>query len=257
MNIWERLKSIFQTDEPVEAVFKPEWIAYLEKNLPLYARLPESLKTALHQKIGYFVRSTFFEGCGDLELSEEMIITVAGQACILIMNHPGEPYPNLKSVILYPSAFKSKTRSVDAMGIVTEKEVVRLGESWSNGTVVLAWDWVLRGAKNIFDGKNVAFHEFAHQLDQENGPSDGVPILSDSEEYHTWSQVLFDEYQELCKKAAKRKRSVMDHYGALNSAEFFAVATESFLEKPKQMRKKHRELFEELRDYYGFDPTEW
>ena len=257
MNVWEKLRSLFGDNQPVEAVFEGEWISYLSSNLPLYARIPQTVKESLHQKIAHFVRSTYFEGCGGLELTDEMIITVAGQACILILNHPGEPYPNLKTILIYPSAFSSVTKSVDPMGIVTEKRVTRLGESWSNGTVVLAWDSVQRGAKNIFDGHNVTFHEFAHQLDQEDGKGDGVPTFPTAQAYHTWSQVLFEEYQELRKKAEKRKRAVMDHYGALNTAEFFAVATESFIEKPKQMKKKHPELFAELKAYYGFDPSEW
>ena len=149
MNIWETLKSIFESEEQIEAVFSDEWRGYLQKNLPLYDRLPTELKEALHRHIARFVRSTYFEGCNGLELSNEMIITVAGQACLLVLNRPRTPYPKLNTVLIYPTAFTSVTRSRDPMGVVTEKEVTRLGESWSNGTVILAWDSVKRGAKNI------------------------------------------------------------------------------------------------------------
>lgn len=100
-------------------------------------------------------------------------------------------------------------------------------------------------------------HEFAHQLDQETGDTDGCPILDQSTNYYTWGQVLSEEYKELVEKTMKHKRSVIDKYGATNPAEFFAVATETFFEKPEQMKNKHPELYEELRSYYHLNPEEW
>ena len=255
--IWEKLKALFGSDEPVEVVFKDEWIVHLVEHLPLYSRFSDELRQKVHEKIARFVATTYFEGCGGLELTDEMILSVAGQACMLIVNHEGDPYPNLKSVLLYPSTFGSKEQRVNEAGVVTSEVVYRLGESWSSGTVVLAWDSVARGARNIFDGRNVTFHEFAHQLDQEDGRADGVPFLEEPQAYHTWGEVLGNGYVKLVDRAERRKKSVMDHYGATNIAEFFAVATESFFEKPRQMNKKHPLLYQELKDYYRLDPLEW
>lgn len=255
--IWETLKEWFLENEPKTVEFKDEWIVYLVDHLPLYSRLPDELRVEVHEKIARFVTTTYFEGCGGLELTNEMVLTVAGQACLLIVNHPGDPYPNLKSVLLYPSAFSSVQKRVNESGVETREVVHRLGESWSNGTVVLAWDSVARGARNIFDGRNVAFHEFAHQLDQENANSDGVPYLADPQAYHTWGEVLGKGYEKLVDKAERGKKSIFDHYGATNIAEFFAVATETFFEKPRQMNKKHPVLYRELKDYYQLDPLEW
>lgn len=256
MPVWDILKRLFQ-DDPAEFVFKEDWKAYLKENLPLYSRFPSELREKLHEKIGQFVATTFFEGCGGLELTNEIILTVSGQACALIVNHEGAPYPNLKSVLIYPSAYSSVQKSWNETGAVTEERVTRLGESWSNGTVVLAWDSVARGAHNIFDGRNVAFHEFAHQLDQEDGSSDGTPFLHSSEAYQTWGAVLSEGYDKLWEKTNKGRKSFLDPYGATNHAEYFAVATEAFFEKPRQMAKKRPELYEELKSYYRLDPREW
>jgi len=186
-----------------------------------------------------------------------MILTVAGQACMLIINHQGAPYPNLKTVLLYTSTFSSTVKGYDINGVVTEREVHRLGESWSNGTVILAWDSVQHGARNIYDGHNVTLHEFAHQLDQETGRTDGVPFLEHHEAYRTWGTVLGYGHEKLVENAERGKKTALVHYGATNIAEYFAVATESFFEKPRQLLKKRPELYKELLEYYKLDPVSW
>ncbi len=257
MSIWENLKALFLGPNPIEAVFKGEWIRYLKQSLPLYSKLPDELKLRLHKKIGQFIATTYFEGCNDLELTDEMILTVAGQACMLVLNHKGSPYPKLNSVLLYPTTFSSSIQDIGPDGTIIERTVHRLGESWGSGTVILAWDSVRHGARNIYDGHNVTFHEFAHQLDSLNGPTDGVPPLYSQEAFVTWCRVLNDGYQQLVDKAERSKKAVLDHYGATNPAEYFAVATEAFFEKPRQLNKKRSELYAALKDYYQLDPLKW
>lgn len=257
MQKWEDLKDWLFGNDTVEVVFQERWEGYLVANLPLYARLPEALKGRLHHKIGQFVATTYFEGCGGLELTDEMILTVAGQACLLTVNHEGAPYPKLNTVLLYPSTFHSTVTERDALGIVTERKVARLGESWSNGTVVLAWDSVTHGARNIYDGHNVTFHEFAHQLDQANGHTDGVPELDTVAAFRTWAAVFSAEYANLLDKVEAGRKTVLDYYGATSISEFFAVATESFFEKPVQMEKKLPDLYAEMRAFFGINPVEW
>ena len=255
--IWQKLKALFGGDVAVTEVFRDEWIALLEKNVPLYARLPEELRLRLHERIGRFIATVRFEGCGGLELTEDMIITVSAQACLLLIHREGAPYPKLKAVYLYPSTFHSVQRRVSALGIVTEGEVHRLGESWGRGTVVLAWDSVAQGARHITDGENVTFHEFAHQLDHEDGPTDGAPALPSRSAYRSWSRVFHENYADFQHLAEDGKKTVLDTYGATNPAEFFAVATETFFEKPQQLFQKRPEMYEELRKYYGVDPRAW
>ncbi|MGE9297048.1 MAG: zinc-dependent peptidase [Puniceicoccales bacterium] len=257
MSVWETLKSIFSHAEPRKIEWRPEWNEYLQRNLPLFQLLPTEMQQRLREKTMRFVATTRFEGCGGLELDDEIILTIAAQAALLVINQPGTPYARLTTVLVYPTAFGSFARTQDQAGVMHEGIVTRLGESSDNGTVALAWDSVQRGARNIFDGHNVTFHEFAHQLDQADGSTDGTPTLPEKLAYQTWGHVLTTEFDHLREMAEKQQKSVIDYYGATNHAEFFAVATESFFEKPEQMRRKHPELYEELKAYYQLDPAEW
>jgi Mlc titration factor MtfA (ptsG expression regulator) len=225
-------------------------------NVPLYNRLPDSLKEQLHGLVNIFLAEKNFEGCGGLELTNEIKVTIATQACILLLNRRTKYFPKLGTILVYPHTYVAKTVSSDGT-ITIDGQSVRLGESWQNGPVVLAWDSVKGGTLNITDARNVVLHEFAHQLDQEDGTADGAPILERRSRYAAWARVLSSEYEGLQKKKRKHRRSVLNKYGATNPAEFFAVATETFFEKSKQMEKKHPELYDELKNYYKLDPTKW
>lgn len=255
--IWQKIKDLFGHGESAEAVFKDEWIALLKENVPLYSCLPEEMRPQLHERISRFISTTRFEGCNGLELTEEMILTVAAQACMLVLHRKGEPYPKLRNIYLYPDTFSSVQKSRNALGVVTEAEVHRLGESWESGTVILSWSSVEHGARNINDAKNVTFHEFAHQLDHEDGSTDGAPGLPSREAYRSWARVFQENYVDFHEMLEKGKKTLLDPYGATNPAEFFAVVTETFFEKPKQLRRKRPELYEEMREYYGVDPETW
>ncbi|MEP2777665.1 MAG: M90 family metallopeptidase [Luteolibacter sp.] len=255
--IWNKIRKLFSEAEHAEEVFKEEWRELLVANMPLYSRLPDEVRERLHERIARFIGSTRFEGCNGLELTEGMILTVAAQACMLVLYRDGEPYPDLRNVYLYPTTFSSVQKSRDALGIVTEGEVHRLGESWHTGTVILAWDSVDQGARNIHDARNVTFHEFAHQLDHEDGDTDGAPALPSREAYRSWGRVFRENYSDFLKSVGAGKRTLIDEYGATNPAEFFAVATETFFEKPRQLRKKRPELYAEMQGFYGVDPAEW
>ena len=162
-------------------------------------------------------------------------------------------YPDLETILVYPSTFVSKQTRRDGY-VVVEEENARLGESWSRGLVVLAWDSVLRGTANMHDGHNVVLHEFAHQLDAEDGDMDGAPALGARARYVAWARVLGEEFGDLVAKAEAGRGSDIDTYGATNPAEFFAVVTEAFFEKPRQLRAKHPELYAELAEFYRQDP---
>ena len=255
--IWQKLKSLFGSEDAAAEVFRQEWIPMLEKNVPLYLRLPEELRQLLHKRIAQFITTVRFEGCGGLELTEDMILTVAAQACLLVIHRDGSPYPKLKAVYLYPSTFTSVQKHVDALDIVTEGEVQRLGESWGWGTVVLAWDSVAHGALDPSDAANVTFHEFAHQLDHEDGPTDGAPGLPSRESYRTWARVFKAHYADFQEQLELNEATLLDEYGATNPAEFFAVVTETFFERPRQLYEKHPELYEVMMTYYRLDPRAW
>jgi Mlc titration factor MtfA (ptsG expression regulator) len=255
--LWEKIKSLLTGSEPPDDQYQQHWTEILIARVPLYSRLPQDLKQRLHQRIGRFIATTRFEACNDLELTEEMVLTVAAQACMLVLHRDGDPYPELRTVYLYPTTFSSIQKRQNEIGIVTEQVVHRLGESWSTGTVILAWDSVAQGARNIADARNVTFHEFAHQLDHENGDTDGAPTLESRAAYRSWAQVFSENYTEFRNQISSGKRGLLDPYAASEPEEFFAVATETFFEKPRQLSRRYPDLYNELKEFYRLDPQEW
>jgi Mlc titration factor MtfA (ptsG expression regulator) len=247
----------YRLKRAMAAPFPDEWVPVLEKNIDIYRNLPMPLRFQLRQLIKQFLHQKHFSGAGGLEITDEMRITVAAQACMLQLNRNSALYPRLKYIILYPSAFVVTRSDMDGSGVVSHGRKGMLGESWQNGKVILAWDNVLHGARNFVDGSNVVLHEFAHQLDSETGSTDGAPLLAGASSYRSWASALSEEFEELQQDARFGRRSLMDHYGATNPAEFFAVTTETFFEKPRRMAKHHEELFEVLKSYYRIDPRDW
>jgi len=223
----------------------------LINDFPVFARVPEQLRDELEGLIHVFLAEKSFEACGDLsEVTEHMQCVIAAEACLLLVNRRHNYYRKLRSILVYPTAYKARN---DQGG-----EDVRLGESWGSGSVVLAWDSVVSGGRNDEDGSHVAIHEFAHQLDQDDGAGDGVPPLSGGRgAYRDWSLTFSKAFEKFQRKLDKRKRTVIDPYGATNPAEFFAVATETFYEKPKQLHKHYPDVYEQLRQYYNVDPLKW
>jgi Mlc titration factor MtfA (ptsG expression regulator) len=237
--------------------FPYEWEKILEKNVSLYRYLPDALKEQLHSDIKIFIAEKHFEGLGGLEITDEIKVTIAAEASMLLLNRKNSDYPRLSSIVVYPSAYVAKQKTIVDGRIYIEGPSVRLGESWQHGSVILAWDNVKQGAINSQDGHNVVLHEFAHQLDQEDGIADGAPILEKRSSYATWAHILQEEFEHLRFNVEHHKKSVMDKYGATNPAEFFAVATETFFEKPRQLKKKAPDLYNELKSFYKVDPVEW
>jgi len=202
-----------------------------------------------------FLSEKRFEGCGGLQITDEVRVTIAAQACVLLLHRPSDDYPELSSILVYPTTYLVPGSHTGPGGLVSEDSQARLGESWTRGEVVLVWDSVLSGAADIHDGHNVVLHEFAHQLDQEDGVGDGAPILPRRSMYVAWARVLGHEFDHLVRDVERHHRTLLDRYGATNPAEFFAVATETFFEKPSQLRLKHPDLYAQLRTFYQQDPV--
>lgn len=233
-------------------------VAILERNVGPYRRMEPALREQLRQLVKQFLHQKKFVGCEGLEVDDEMRYTIAGQACLLLLNRHSKVYRALRTILVYPGAFLVPRQEVGAGGVVTAGQQTLLGESWDDGRVVLSWDDVRRGARDWRDGHNVVLHEFAHQLDSESGYSNGAPYLGSRESYRNWSAVLSRDFAHLRHDAYYgRQDSVIDHYGATSPAEFFAVATETFFGKPWQMAERHAALYDELRKYYRVDPREW
>ena len=234
----------------------PEWRTILEKNLPFFGRISDADRRELESLIVIFIAEKSFEGCGGQVIDDEVRVTIAGQACLLLLHRKTDIYPRLDVILVYPSAVAVEREENNGF-IVNAGRRVHLGESWTRGLVILSWDHVLSGARNPDDGDNVTLHELAHQLDSEGGTMDGTPRLSKRARYVSWGAVLSEEYTTLRAKIQHGRRSDIDAYGATNEAEFFAVITEMFFEKPKSMRRHHPELYAELATYFRQDPASW
>lgn len=234
--------------------FPREWRAILQKNVPYYEKLPAEDCKELEGHIQVLMAEKSFEGCGGLVMTEEIQVTIAAQASILLLHRQPHYYLGLDSILVYPHAFVAKGYQELAPGYRLETEQVHLGESWQKGALILSWDEVQAGAADIHDGHNVVLHEFAHQLDTEDGRADGAPILPRRSMYVAWARVLSREFAQLREDKRRGHHSLLNQYGATNAAEFFAVATEFFFEKPRQMLDKQPELYEELKMFYQQDP---
>lgn len=237
-----------------EEPFPEPWRAIIARNVPYAKTLTPEDRAELEGQVQVFLARKSMEGCGGLELTDEIRVTIAAQACLLLLGRDVEPYPDVDVILVYPAAYRAPSTHV-AGGVVVEGEQARLGEASTRGVLVLSWDDVLRGACDPRDGHNVVLHEFAHALDHEDGASDGAPVLSRRAAYAPWAEVLGKEYERLLDDDERRRKTVLDKYGATNPAEFFAVVTEAFFEKPVQLKTKHPELYEQLRQYYRQDPA--
>ncbi|PIS10679.1 MAG: hypothetical protein COT73_08075 [Bdellovibrio sp. CG10_big_fil_rev_8_21_14_0_10_47_8] len=237
--------------------FPPTWEKTIERLVPYYQSLSATDRLELRGHIQVFLAEKSFLGCGGLTVTEEMRVVIAAQACILLLHRKSDYFPQLGSIYIYPHPYVAKTQRVLPGGIVEDRIEARVGESWHYGTVVLAWDNVLSGARDCNDGRNVVLHEFAHQLDAESDGTNGAPRLELRSQYTAWAQVLSTEFSLLNRDAQLGRKSVLDKYGATNPAEFFAVATETFFEKPVQLKGKHPELYDELKLFYCQDPASY
>lgn len=232
------------------------WRAILDKRVPLARHLPEADRTRLHGLMQVFLDDKSFEGLGGLEIDDTVRVTIAGQACLLLLGLDVDlPYPGLDVVRVYPDTYRAQVEDRSQDFVTHEGHSRRLGES-SRGYIVLAWRHVLAGSRDPNDGKNVVLHEFAHQLDAASGHSNGAPPLHSASAYGPWTAALSEAFSELQDDVRARRRNVLDAYGATNPAEFFAVATETFFEQPVALRRQEPELYAVLVDYWRQDPAD-
>ncbi|APX12711.1 zinc-dependent peptidase [Tateyamaria omphalii] len=231
-----------------------EWQIML-REVPLVRKLPPALKAPFEGKVALFLNQVDLVGCNGLEVSDEIALSIAGQAALLVVGTDAW-YKHLTTVLIYPGAFKSKQTRQEGY-VVTEEEVVRLGESWSRGPVVLSWRDVQQGGLNDDDGLNVVLHEFAHQLDDLSGQTDGAPPMAPGQSFAAWAEVIVDAYDRHVTNVDARRRTVIDPYGATNHEEFFAVVVELFFERPDALRATEPDVYDQLAMLLGVDPITW
>ena len=238
--------------------FPDEWEAAIRRNVAHDRWLLAEERRHLRNLVRVFVDEKHWEGCGGLKLTDEIRVTIAAQACLLILELPHDYYRNVHSILVYPSTVVVPARRPGAFEIPTrpvEAALPVLGEAQFRGPVILVWDAVRRTGRHPESGHNVVYHEFAHKLDMLDGRADGTPPLHDRTEYQTWTRVCSREYLLLREQAKKGRRTLLDAYGATNEAEFFAVATEEFFDQPVALRGQHPELYGLLQAFYLQNPA--
>lgn len=237
--------------------FKKHWRKIIQQRMPYFKKMPTHLQLQLKQHIQVFLSEKNFIGNNGIIITDEIRVTIAAQACLLLLNRKTDYYPKLKTILVYPRAFVKQHQAANADGVHFTQNLAMSGESWSIGKIVLSWQDTLNGAYLPDDGHNVVIHEFAHQLDQEDGPANGAPILGKDQNYDCWSDIFSAQYKLLQQQASTGGHSIFDYYGATNPAEFFAVASEVFFEKSQQLSNEHPKLYKQLSLYYSVDPALW
>ncbi|MGR3512604.1 MAG: M90 family metallopeptidase [Paracoccaceae bacterium] len=237
------------------APLSPEARRIVDESVPLLARLPKEFRPALEGKMNWFLDQVEFIGCDGLEVTDEMRVSIAAQACLLVVNID-QWYDTLRTILIYPGAFKSHQKQQDGY-VVTEREEIRAGESWHRGPIVLSWQHSERGAARADDGHNVVLHEFAHQLDQLSGAADGAPVMNKGQSFADWSRVFLAAFEDHEAAVARGKRTVLDAYGAKGHEEFFAVAVEMFFERPVELAAEEPKVYGQLVEMFRLDPARW
>ncbi len=245
---WRRRRHLTQP-------FPAAWEETLLRDVNFYKQLTSSERESLCRHIRVFLAEKNFEGCDGLTITDRIRVVVAAYACLLVLNIKSDIYPLLGSILIYPTSFAVQVSAADESGIVTEAREERLGESWEAGTVVLSWDSILEVIEGRHRGLNVILHEFAHQLDAEDGITDGAPLCHLHDRYRDWAEVCSATYIEMRNKQRRGRPLVLDRYGASSPAEFFAVATETFFEQPNRLKAHHADLYAELEALYRQDPA--
>jgi hypothetical protein len=222
--------------------FPPEWMPYLDRRVPFLARLDGPERARFLEYVKVFVWEKQFSGVQGMEITDEVRVVIAAAAARLILNLDLSYYDRLAEIVVYPGHYKWP----DGEGPI-------YGEVHDWGTVILSWPAVVDGLKYPGEDANTAIHEFAHVLDHANGGFDGTPVLHDPSHYKPWARVMSRHFLRL-RDGKRIEAEVLDEYGAKSEAEFFAVATEAFFDRPAELRRRLPALYRELKRFYRIDP---
>lgn len=229
---------------------------YLRRRVPLYRRMPEEQRKRLDGLVRVFMGEKEFVGCQGLRVTRHMRLTVAAQACLLVLGRDEHVYDELRSILIYPGQFVVPEQWHDEHGVVTEEEQVLSGQAWDLGRIILSWEDIEARAGGT-EAYNVVIHEFAHYLDHEAGGTDGAPALRSRAEHARWAGIFQHEFDVLRAAVDRGAPTLLDPYAAADEAEFFAVCSEAFFEAAELLRDCHPALYGQLSSYYRLDPASW
>jgi Mlc titration factor MtfA (ptsG expression regulator) len=231
----------------------PAWSSILDENVGHFKGLSSVEKNKLTSITRVMVSEKNWEAYSGLVMTDEIKVTIAGTAALMLLGVEDFYFDRVDTIIVFPQPVQRTNRG----GLVQGQQSRHSGEAWQNGQVVLSWEDVVNGSRNPADGRNVVIHEFAHCLDGLDGEMGGSLNFGDDATTRRWRRVCKSEFEALSIAAQHGRKTLLDHYGATNQAEFFAVASETFFEKPQPLKHEHPELFELLVKYYRLNPISW
>ncbi len=234
---------------------RQEWRHALERDWPLWQRLPSELRARVERGALEFASRVDFVGCNGLRVTDEMRIVVAAQAALLVINRGIELYRPLYAVLLYPDDFVARIEIEDEAGVITCAEDALSGEAIATDRIVLSWRSVIEPDRDA-GVLNLVLHECAHFLDNAAGGTLSARPGGDAGA-SPWHDVLDAEYERLCRAVEADEDSLIDPYGAEDPSEFFAVATEVFFENAAALKRRNPALYQLLKDFYALDPAAW
>ena len=234
-----------------------EWLRYLRQNVAIFEHLPPDLQERLIKALQIIVNERSWVGCKGLLVTDEMKVTIAAQAALLLLGEEGYYFERVRAFLLYPYKMLLPAQRRHHLDDDDMEGAVIEGQAFAQGEIVLSWPDALDGGQIADDGQNVVLHELAHHLDGLDGEMGGhLPGLGHADQLR-WHQVLAHEMDRLQQDLANGARTLIDPFAADNAAEFFAYSTECFFERPISLRTRHRELYACLQRFYKVDPAAW
>ncbi|MFN2373363.1 MAG: zinc-dependent peptidase [Cyclonatronaceae bacterium] len=235
--------------------FPEAWEKIALSNVSHYRHLSESYRKKLKEFMMVFINEKRFEACGGLEMSDEVRVTIASQACLLLLGNASDYYPDLRTILVYPDSYIASVEHRTPHNTIVESDEHRSGEAWNMGSIVLSWKDVLAGTRSHRDGRNLVFHEFAHQIDYELGATQGVMFYRENRDTMVWPKTILSAARQHTLDIKVGRPTVLDSYGATNLAEFFAVSLEAFMEQPKELKREYPVYFVQLSEQLGINPV--
>ncbi|RLA45925.1 MAG: hypothetical protein DRR06_06115 [Gammaproteobacteria bacterium] len=212
-------------------------------------------KAHLRELTTLFLHRKTLSGVKGLNVSTEMAVAIAAQACLLILKLGLDYYDGWLEIVIYPGAFRPTRDTTDSAGIVSHQEQTFSGESWSRGPVILSWDDIATELASNHPGHNVVVHEFAHKLDMLNGSANGMPPLHPDMVREKWTKSFSQAFDHLQEQLAHHHRPAINAYGATAPAEFFAVVSEYFFTDPQTLAHLSPSVYKQLVLFYRQDPV--
>ena len=219
--------------------------------LPLLYGLTADEKRKLRELVIWFLHDKSFQGAHDLVITQQMVLIISLQACLPLLNLGVKRYEGWYSVIVYPSGFAPERVIRDEYGVEHHVQSSLSGEAWLNGPVILSWDDTEHAG--IIDGENLVIHEFAHKLDMLNGYADGFPPLHRDMSSAAWAQAFSTGFTDFKRTCNRGENFGINCYGASSPAEYFAVLSEVFFERPDVLQQHYAAVYDQLRMYYRQD----